>query len=200
MMDRGDFKQQARAKVRPLVLGLDRMGLTPNAVSVIGLLISFLAAWIASRGDLFFGAIVLIVGSGFDMLDGDLARLQGKESKAGAFLDSNFDRLAESGLFAGLAWFYMTLAYNDMAALMCLLTLAGSLTTSYARARAEGLGTTCFGGWLQRPERMVLIILGMMLGQHILVFVLMVLTVATWATTVQRILSVMRNLDEADGA
>ena len=199
-MDRGDFKQQARAKVRPLVLGLDRMGLTPNAVSVIGLLISFLAAWIASRGDLFFGAIVLIVGSGFDMLDGDLARLQGKESKAGAFLDSNFDRLAESGLFAGLAWFYMTLAYNDMAALMCLLTLAGSLTTSYARARAEGLGTTCFGGWLQRPERMVLIILGMMLGQHILVFVLMVLTVATWATTVQRILSVMRNLDEADGA
>ncbi len=199
-MDRGDFKQQARAKVRPLVLGLDRMGLTPNAVSVIGLLISFLAAWIASRGDLFFGAIVLVIGSGFDMLDGDLARLQGKESKAGAFLDSNFDRLAESALFAGLAWFFMTLVYNETAALMCLLTLAGSLTTSYARARAEGLGTTCFGGWLQRPERMVLIILGMMLGQHILVFVLMVLTVATWATTVQRIFSVMRNLDEADGA
>jgi len=199
-MDRGDIKLKVRAKVRPLVLALDRMGLTPNGVSVIGLLISFLAAWIAARGDLFLGAIILLIGSTFDMLDGDLARLQGKESRRGAFLDSNFDRLAESGLFAGLAWYFMTHASDDRAALLCLLTLAGSLTTSYARARAEGLGTTCYGGWLQRPERIVLIILGMLLGRPILVLVLVVLTVATWATTVQRILTVMRNLDEADGA
>lgn len=198
-MDRNDLKQQARARVRPIVLGLDRLGLTPNSVSVIGLLITFVAAWIAAEGRLFLGAIVLLVGSAFDMLDGDLARLQGRESKQGAFLDSNFDRLAESALFAGLAWFYMQ-HFDDRSALLCLLTLAGSLTTSYARARAEGLGTTCYGGWLQRPERMVLVIAGMLLGRHILSLILVVLAVATWATTVQRIWTVHRDLGEGGGA
>ena len=198
-MDRNDLKQQARARVRPIVLGLDRLGLTPNSVSVIGLLITFVAAWIAAEGRLFLGAIVLPVGSAFDMLDGDLARLQGRESKQGAFLDSNFDRLAESALFAGLAWFYMQ-HFDDRSALLCLLTLAGSLTTSYARARAEGLGTTCYGGWLQRPERMVLVIAGMLLGRHILSLILAVLAVATWATTAQRIWTVNRDLGEGGGA
>ncbi len=198
-MDRNDLKQQARARVRPIVLGLDRLGLTPNSVSVIGLLITFVAAWIAAEGRLFLGAIVLLVGSAFDMLDGDLARLQGRESKQGAFLDSNFDRLAESALFAGLAWFYMQ-HFDDRSALLCLLTLAGSLTTSYARARAEGLGTTCYGGWLQRPERMVLVIAGMLLGRHILSLILAVLAVATWATTAQRIWTVNRDLGEGGGA
>ena len=198
-MDRNEMKKQARAWVRPLVLALDRLGLSPNMVSIIGLLISFAAAWIAADGRLFLGAIVLLIGSAFDMLDGDLARLQGRESKQGAFLDSNFDRLAESALFAGLAWYYMQ-AFNDRTALFCLLALAGSLTTSYARARAEGLGTTCYGGWLQRPERMVLVIGGMLLGGGILSLVVAVLVVATWATTVQRIWSVCRDLGENEGA
>ena len=192
-MDRNDIKSQARARVRPLVLALDRLGLTPNTVSVVGLVVSILAAWIAADGRLFLGAIVLLVGSAFDMLDGDLARLQGRESKQGAFLDSNFDRLAESALFAGLAWFFMQV-YDDHSALLCLLALAGSLTTSYARARAEGLGVPCFGGWLQRPERMVLIIAGMLLGRHVLSVVLVVVAVAAWATTAQRIWTVFRDL------
>lgn len=198
-MDRNDFKTRARAKVRPIVLALDRLGLTPNGVSVIGLLISFLAAWIAAEGRLFLGGLVLLVGSAFDMLDGDLARLQGRASKQGAFLDSNFDRLAEAGLFAGLLWYFMTRAYDETTALLCLLALAGSLTTSYARARAEGLGAECFGGWLQRPERMVLVIAGMLLGRPVLAVVVAVLAVATWATTIQRIVSVSRTLDREGG-
>lgn len=198
-MDRNDFKTRARAKVRPVVLALDGLGLTPNGVSIIGLLISFAAAWIAADGRLFLGAVVLLVGSAFDMLDGDLARLQGKASKQGAFLDSNFDRLAESGLFAGLLWYFMTRAHDETAALLCLLALAGSLTTSYARARAEGLGATCYGGWLQRPERMVLVIGGMLLGRPVLTVVVAVLAVATWATTVQRIITVSRSLDGEGG-
>jgi len=199
-MDRDDFKTKARAKVRPVVLALDRLGLTPNGVSVIGLLISIGAAWIAAEGRLFLGAVVLLVGSAFDMLDGDLARLQGRASKQGAFLDSNFDRLAESALFAGLMWYFMTRAYDEISALLCLLALAGSLTTSYARARAEGLGAACFGGWLQRPERMILVIAGMLLGRPVLAVVVAVLAVATWATTIQRIVTVSRALDREGGA
>jgi len=198
-MDRNEFKKTARSVVRPIVLGMDRLGLTPNMVSIFGLLISFWAAWIAADGRLFLGAVVLLIGSAFDMLDGDLARLQGRESKQGAFLDSNFDRLAEAALFTGLAWYYMQ-DFEHGTALLCMLALAGSLTTSYARARAEGLGTTCYGGWLQRPERMVLVIVGMLLGGSILSLVIAVLAVATWATTVQRIWSVCRDLGNDGGS
>ncbi len=201
-MDRKKIKETARAKVRPLVLALDRLGLTPTSVSVIGLLVTFVAAWIIAQGGLFLGALVLLVGSLFDMLDGDLARLQGRVSRQGAFIDSNFDRLAESALFIGLAWFYMTAlaAPHRATVLLVMVALAGSLTTSYARARAEGLGSTCLGGWMQRPERMVLVVLGMLLGWRILELVVIVLAVATVITTVQRIVSTSRLLAEEDAA
>ncbi len=199
-MDRTNLKEFARARVRPLVLALDRLGMTPTAVSITGLICSCAAAWIAARGSLFLGAVVLLVGSLFDMLDGDLARLQGTVSRRGAFLDSNFDRLAESAIYAGLAWYYMTgdQGLRPTAVLMIVLALAGSLTTSYARARAEGLGSSCFGGWLQRPERIVLLVLGMMLGWRVLELVLAVLAVATVLTTLQRIVDTSRRLQEED--
>jgi len=192
------LKKTVRSKFRPIVLACDRIGLTPDTVSVIGLVLSFVAAVIAARGNLFLGAIVLLIGSALDMVDGDLARLQGKESKRGAFIDSNFDRLAEAGIFAGLAWFYMTAldTVNSMAVLLIFLTLSGSLTTSYARARAEGLGTTCYGGFLQRPERMVMIIVGMFFGWFILEIILVVLAIATIATTFQRIYTVANKLSD----
>jgi CDP-diacylglycerol--glycerol-3-phosphate 3-phosphatidyltransferase len=201
-MDRKALREWAQRKVRPLVLALDRLGLSPNAVSLIGLLISILAGWIAAKGGLFPAALVLLVGSVFDMLDGNLARLQGKVSRQGAFLDSNFDRLAEAAVFTGLAWYYMdALTWPDHGAvLLILLTMIGSLTTSYARARAEGLGATCFDGWLQRPERMVLLIVGMMLGRHVLKLVLAALAVVTLLTTLQRIVSTSRKLQREDGA
>jgi len=201
-MDRKALREWAQQRVRPMVLALDRMGLTPNAVSLMGLLISLVAGWIAARGGLFLGGLVLAAGSIFDMLDGNLARLQGKVSRRGAFLDSNFDRLAEAGVFTGLAWYYMeALTWPDHGAvLLIMLTLIGSLTTSYARARAEGLGTTCFGGWLQRPERMVLLIVGMLLGHHILKLVLLLLAIVTLLTTAQRILSSSRRLQQEEEA
>ena len=195
-MDRNEMKSRARGYVRPIVLAMDRMGLTPNTVSVIGLLITFLAAWVVAKGSLFLGAVILLVGSVFDMLDGDLARLQKRSSRQGAFLDSNFDRLSEGAIFAGLAWYFMEAVKpaDHAAVLLVILALVGSLTTSYARARAEGLGTPCFGGWLQRPERMVLLIAAMLLGRHVLELVLLLLAIVTLATTAQRIVNVCRIL------
>lgn len=197
-----EFKLSARGKLRPLVLMLDRLGLTPLAVSLIGLLITAVSGWIVAKGALFFGAIVFLVGSGFDMLDGDLARLQGTVSRRGAFLDSCFDRLGEAFLFAGLTWYFATLmdGPHPVALVLITWTVVGSLTTSYVRARAEGVGETCQVGWLQRTERVIILVLALLLGRWALVPVLWFLAVATLATTVQRIVHVAAKLPGAQPA
>ena len=194
-----EFKLSARGKLRPLVLMLNRLGLTPLAVSLIGLLITAVSGWIVAKGALFFGAIVFLVGSGFDMLDGDLARLQGTVSRRGAFLDSCFDRLGEAFLFAGLTWYFATLmdGPHPVALVLITWTVVGSLTTSYVRARAEGVGETCQVGWLQRTERVIILVLALLLGRWALVPVLWFLAVATLATTVQRIVHVAAKLPGA---
>jgi len=195
-MDFAQFKLDARAKVKPVVLSLDRIGMTPLGVSIAGLVITALSGLIIARGSLFFGALVFLIGSGFDMLDGDLARLQGTVSRRGAFLDSCFDRLGEAFLFAGLTWYFASLPYHDgrLALLLITATVVGSLTTSYVRARAEGVGETCFVGFLQRTERVLLLTVGLLLGKWALVPILGFLAVATLATTVQRIVHVAAKL------
>jgi CDP-diacylglycerol--glycerol-3-phosphate 3-phosphatidyltransferase len=157
---------------------------------------------VVADGYLFWGALIFLLGAGLDMLDGDLARLQGKVSRRGAFLDSTFDRLGEAALFAGLAWYYVAhLAQpRPWAVLFILGTVVGSLTTSYVRARAEGLQTTCHVGLLQRPERVVLLGVGMLLGWRVLEVVLGILAVLTLATTVQRLIHVARKLPGAGQA
>jgi len=165
-MNFNQFKQDFRKGVRPIVLTCDRLGLSPLSVSILGLAITAVSGLIIARGSLFAGALVFLVGSGFDMLDGDLARLQGTVSRRGAFLDSCFDRLGEAFLFAGLTWYYAGLP-EEVAKLPLVLitaTVVGSLTTSYVRARAEGVGETCFVGLLQRTERVIILTVGLLLG------------------------------------
>jgi CDP-diacylglycerol--glycerol-3-phosphate 3-phosphatidyltransferase len=195
-MSFADFKQNARARVRPLVLSLDRLGFSPLAVSIVGLLITALAGLIVARGSLFFGALVFAVGSAFDMLDGDLARLQGTVSARGAFLDSCFDRLGEAFLFAGLTWYFARDPGGADATALVLITatVVGSLTTSYVRARAEGVGETCTVGFFQRTERVILLAVALLLGRWAVVPVLWFLAAATLATTVQRMVHVAAKL------
>jgi CDP-diacylglycerol--glycerol-3-phosphate 3-phosphatidyltransferase len=200
MMGFTEFKLAARGRVRPLVLALDRLGMTPLVVSLLGLLITAVSGWIVARGGLFFGAVVFLVGSGFDMLDGDLARLQGTVSRRGAFLDSCFDRLGEAFLFAGLTWYFATLPLGADPVALVLITcvVVGSLTTSYVRARAEGVGETCTVGFLQRTERVIILTLALLLGRWALVPALWFLAAATLATTVQRIVHVAAKLPAAE--
>jgi CDP-diacylglycerol--glycerol-3-phosphate 3-phosphatidyltransferase len=195
-MDFSQFKKDFRGRLRPLILALDTLGMTPLSISLLGLLITALSGLIIARGSLFFGALVFLIGSGFDMLDGDLARLQGTVSRRGAFLDSCFDRLGEAFLFAGLTWYFASLADGSgrLALLLITATVVGSLTTSYVRARAEGVGETCLVGFLQRTERVILLTLGLLLGRWALVPILAFLAVATLATTVQRIVHVAAKL------
>jgi CDP-diacylglycerol--glycerol-3-phosphate 3-phosphatidyltransferase len=196
-MDFAELKLKARAKVKPVVLTLDRIGLSPLSVSLIGLAITALSGLIIARGGLFLGALVFALGSAFDMLDGDLARLQGTVSRRGAFLDSCFDRLGEAFLFAGLTWYFATLDRGADPVALTLITavVVGSLTTSYVRARAEGVGETCTVGFFQRTERVILLTVAILLGRWAIVPVLWFLAVATLATTVQRIVHVARKLE-----
>lgn len=111
-------------------------------------------------------------------------------------MDSCFDRFGEAFLFAGLTWHFATRpeGAHVWGLLLIVLTVVGSLTTSYVRARAEGVGETCFVGWLQRTERVILLTLGLLLGGWILIPVLAFLAVATLATSVQRIVHVAAKL------
>ncbi len=201
-MDTAGFKQRARGMVGPLVAGLDRAGFTPLSISIIGLAITAVSGVVIGQGRLRAGAAVFLLGSAFDMLDGDLARRQGTVSRRGAFLDSCFDRLGEAFLFAGLTWYFAGGAggVDRVALLLITLTVVGSLTTSYVRARAEGVGETCLVGWVQRTERVVLLTLGLLVGRVALVPVLWFLAVATLATTVQRLVHVAAKLPGPDPA
>ncbi len=152
--------------INPFVKGLIRIGLTPNAITTIGLLLNIGVAVIfifgaerTNRGDLSFvgwgGALVLFAGL-FDMLDGQVARIGNMSSKFGALYDSVLDRYSELILFLGICY-YLVSHHYFLSSLFAFIALMGSMMVSYTRARAEGLGIECKGGLMQRPERVITI-------------------------------------------
>lgn len=189
------IERRIRAAFAPLVAVLDRLGLSPNALTVLGLLLNIGAAWVVATGSLRAGALAFLGASLFDMLDGSLARRRGQASDVGAFLDSTFDRLSETALFVALVHDAVQRPYGpEWMPELILVAMGGSLATSYARARAEGLGQDCKVGWLERPERVVLLVLGLLLGRDALAFCLFALAVLSWITVLQRITHVWRAL------
>lgn len=146
----------ARRVARPLVGLLERSGATPDGVTLLGLLLSCGAGVAAARGGWGLAALLLAAGGSCDLLDGELAR-RGTPTAAGAFLDSNLDRLSEAAIFLGLAWGLPGRTGPFAAA----AALVASLLVSYARARGEGLGADCPSfGW-ERPHRLVLLIVAL---------------------------------------
>nr|WP_262483968.1 CDP-alcohol phosphatidyltransferase family protein [Chryseobacterium sp. CCH4-E10] len=152
--------------INPIVRLFIKLGLTPNMVTFIGLLLNILVATIlifgaekSNRGDLSYigwaGALILFAGL-FDMLDGQVARLSNKSSKFGALFDSVLDRYSEMILFFGICY-YLVAHHYFLSSVFAFLALIGSMMVSYTRSRAEGLGVECKGGLMQRPERIVLI-------------------------------------------
>lgn len=152
--------------INPFVHGLIKIGLTPNAVTTIGLILNIgvavifvLGAEKTNRGDMSYigwgGALVLFAGL-FDMLDGQVARLGNMSSKFGALYDSVLDRYSEMIMFLGICY-YLVAHHYFLSSLFAFVALIGSMMVSYTRARAEGLGVECKGGLMQRPERVVTI-------------------------------------------
>ncbi|AKD56825.1 CDP-alcohol phosphatidyltransferase [Spirosoma radiotolerans] len=152
--------------INPFVKLLIRLGLTPNMVTTIGLVLNIGVAFIfiagaeqGNRGDFSYigwaGALVLFAGL-FDMLDGQVARLGKMSSLYGALFDSVLDRYSELIMFLGICYYLISHHYF-FSSLFAFIALIGSMMVSYTRARAEGLGIECKGGLMQRPERVITI-------------------------------------------
>lgn len=178
--------------------GLLRLGVHPNAVTIIGTIgVVFGACFFFPRGgiNLFWGVLFITFFVVTDMLDGTMARLSGKASRLGAYLDSTLDRVADAAIFGALVWtFRDTSPSTSMAALLCL-TL-GSFVP-YARARAEGLGIDAKGGIAERSDRLVIglvatAFVGLGLPLWVLTWVLYLLAAAAAITVVQRTMVVVR--------
>jgi CDP-diacylglycerol--glycerol-3-phosphate 3-phosphatidyltransferase len=146
--------------LRPLLAAADGVGLSADGLTLLGLALSVVAGVAAGFGAWGWTAVLLLWGGLCDMLDGEVARRRGTVTRAGGFLDSNLDRLAEVALFFGLA-----AGFPDRGGLFAALAaLTASLLVSYARARGEGLGVDCPAfGW-ERPHRLVLILVALLVA------------------------------------
>ncbi len=178
------------AKIATPVVGvLRRLPVSPNALTVAGVVVTLIAAWLAAEGRFISSGLVLGAAGVFDLLDGALARATGRTSRFGAILDSTGDRVSEAALLAGISlWFA---ARGDIVALIiCDVALVASLLVSYIRARGEGMGIECTAGLFTRPERVIVLALGLLSG---LVFAA-VCIVAFFAsvTVVQRLIYLYR--------
>ncbi len=176
--------------IDPTVTFLARYRLSPDLLTVVGMLSHFLFAWLVAVGAFTWAAVAIFLIAPLDALDGALARKLGrKQGGFGAFLDSTLDRLAEIVLFGGFIWYYMAQADTVMLAL-AYLTITGSLMVSYARARAEALGFSAKEGLLSRVERYVVLTFFLFIQQPHIALILM--SVLTYVTVFQRMYVVWR--------
>jgi CDP-diacylglycerol--glycerol-3-phosphate 3-phosphatidyltransferase len=171
---------------------LRALRLTPNAVTLIGFGLSVVAACLVGFGWLWVGGVVFLLGGAFDLMDGALARLTGTVSPFGALLDSVFDRLGEASLFVGLAIYGIRADFSEAYLLffitVLLLALIFSQGVSYLRARGEGLGVFTRAGLMTRPERVVILSIGLIINQ--VEWVLVAISVVSCLTLFQRMFTI----------
>src|SRR5215218_4746563 len=156
------------------------LGIHPNVLTLIGVLINVGAGFALGRGHFIVAGLIMIVANIFDFIDGKVAHITGKQSAFGAFWDSTLDRFSDLALFTGLIWLYASLGREGYV-LIATLALIFSIMTSYARARAESLIEKCKVGFMERPERIVLFMIGAftdrMAGVLWVILVLAIITV-----------------------
>ena len=183
------FEAWVRRQAETLMSALGRSPLTPNQVTVVGLVLTFLAAGLVAFGHLRWAGVVLIFAGTCDILDGALARSTRAAYQYGAFLDSTLDRYSEGAVYVGLAAYFLSIdgALERWLVLATLAALAGSFLVSYVRARAQSLGFTCKTGLFQRPERVVVTVIGLLIGGPVLYAVVFLLAIVTNVTALQRI-------------
>ncbi len=167
---------------------LHRLGITPNALTYTGFILTAITALFLANGAFRWGGVLLIIAAFFDMLDGAVARFTKQMSTFGAFLDSTLDRYSESVTFLAMAFFYSLRPSTRTELVLIIIILVGSLMVSYTKARAEALQVECKAGILQRPERLILLIFGLITGW--LLPVLWLMAVLTNFTAFQRIYEV----------
>ena len=172
--------------VKPIVNILVRMKIHPNLVTLLSLLLGIVAFLFYWQGVFWAGAIFLFLCGIFDTFDGEIARQTNRVTKIGGFLDSTADRINEFLIYLGLFLYYYS---HETYALFWIFTaMFGSMMVSYTRARGEGLGISPQVGFFERFTRILLLIIGSFLGKHIMIYVLVLLTLGTIQTMIQRII------------
>ena len=160
------------------------LGIHPNVLTLIGVLVNIGAGFALAHDHFKLGGAIMIVANIFDFIDGKVAHITGKQSAFGAFWDSTLDRFSDLALFTGLIWLYSTLGRHDYV-LVTTLTLIFATMTSYARARAESLVAKCKVGFMERPERIVLFMIGAFTDRMgAVLWVILVLSVVTVANRI----------------
>lgn len=167
--------------LRAIIAVCVRLRVHPNTLTFIGVLINIAAAWALALGRFVLAGVVMIIANIFDFIDGKVARELEMESQFGGFWDSVMDRFSDISLFIGLIYLYSTLGRTDYV-MISALAMMFAVLTSYTRARAESLVDKCKVGFMERPERIVLFMIGAftnrMAGVLWVILVLSVLTVA----------------------
>jgi CDP-diacylglycerol--glycerol-3-phosphate 3-phosphatidyltransferase len=166
---------------------LARTGISPSAVTWVGFLLSVAAALLITGGRWLVAGLLVLVAGFLDALDGALARRTNRVTRFGAALDSSLDRLSEAALLLGILVWYVRDG-SATGALLAGVTLSFSFMVSYIRARAEGLGLDCQVGMVTRPERVLLLVLGLLSGQ--VTIALMVIAALSLITAGQRLIYV----------
>lgn len=182
------LRVRAAFLIDPVVTVMARYRISPDALTVAGMLSHFLLAWLVAGGQMQWAAIAIFFIAPLDALDGALARKRGVQAGAfGAFLDSTLDRLAEIILFGGFL-FYFVQQQNTLMVATAYVAITGSLMVSYARARAEALDYSCKIGILSRVERYAVLTLFLLLNRPEIGLVL--LATFTYITVAQRVFHV----------
>jgi CDP-diacylglycerol--glycerol-3-phosphate 3-phosphatidyltransferase len=183
------FEDWVRRQAEALMKAIGRVPVTPNQITVIGLVLTFVAAGLVAFGHLRWAGVALIFAGSFDILDGALARSSQASYPYGAFLDSTLDRYSEGAIYLGLAAYFVTIGgpLQRWLILATLAALAGSFLVSYVRARAQSLGFACETGLFARPERVVVTVVGLIFGGVVLYTVVFLLAIVTNFTALQRI-------------
>ena len=187
--------------MRPTGRALNRWGVGANAITIFGVLVSGVTAYLIVEGRLVAAGLVAIVAALADTVDGAVAKAAGVASKWGALLDSTADRLSDALFFIPVAWLYgvspgAAQADDRWVAALALVTLVVSYLVSYIKARAEGLGYDCNVGIVERAERLILMIIALVF-YDIMPIVLVILAVLSLVTVVQRLVHVRRQARRA---
>ncbi len=191
-----------------LIRPLARLGVSPNMLTIVGLLLSFVTAAVLGQGSLFIGGLLVLFAGIFDMFDGAMARVRNAATTFGAFFDSTLDRYSESIILLGLLFYALShpglhdalwpFAHEQMWMIALIyIAVVGSLMVSYTKARAEGLGLECRTGILARPERVIILAIGLLSGTGICMWALVLLAVFSNVTAVERMVSVWRSTHQA---
>ncbi len=184
------FRSQAEQKLRPIGSNLQKLGVTANHLTVLGVLMAGGAAVAIGAGALRLGLVLVVLTALPDVLDGAVAKASGTASPRGAFFDSVCDRLTDALMLGGVAW-YLAGNHPGRIAVLPMAVLGASMLISYERAKAESLSFDAKGGLMERAERIVALCFGLLFNQ-LLIAVLWAMLALTLLTAVQRFVKVWR--------